>query len=181
MVAGFGTVVATPSTTAAPAPAASRCGPLDVAFALDDTGSTGGTIATIKTGVNSIVNDVVAASGGDHQLGLVTFEDTVSVVNDPAPGNAGPVVHHVTDVLAASAGGGEPEASDEVVNTTRRPTAGSSRTRTGRCGAARTPRCARRRRTAHRGGGGIDSMPGACSGHTSSTGHGAWSTTKRVA
>lgn len=117
VVAGFGTVVATPSTTAAPAPAASRCGPLDVVFVLDDTGSMGGTIANIKTGVNSIVNDVVAASGGDYQLGLVTFKDTVSVVNDLAPGNAGPVVNHVTNVLAASAGGGEPEASDEAVNT----------------------------------------------------------------
>jgi len=35
------------------APAPSRCGPLDVAFVLDDTGSMGGTIANIKTGITS--------------------------------------------------------------------------------------------------------------------------------
>jgi hypothetical protein len=86
-VALLGTVTSNPAT-AAPTPAPSRCGPLDVAFVLDDTGSMGGTIANIKTGINSIVNDVVTASGGDYQFGLVTFKDTVRVVNDLAPGNA---------------------------------------------------------------------------------------------
>ncbi|MET1074237.1 MAG: vWA domain-containing protein [Umezawaea sp.] len=104
-------------TAAAPAPAASKCGPLDVAFVLDDTGSMGGTIANLKTGINSIVNDVVTASGGDYQLGLVTFKDNVTVVNDLAPGNAAAVTNYVTNTLAAGGGGGEPEASDEAVNT----------------------------------------------------------------
>src|SRR3712207_1532289 len=49
----------TPAAVAAPAPVASRCGPLDVVFVLDDTGSMGGAIGNLKTGVNAIVNDVV--------------------------------------------------------------------------------------------------------------------------
>ncbi|MFD9741005.1 vWA domain-containing protein [Umezawaea sp. NPDC059074] len=116
-LAVLGTVTLTPATTAAPAPAPSRCGPLDVAFVLDDTGSMGGTITNLKAGINSIVNDVVTASGGDYQFGLVTFKDTVNVVNDLAPGNAAAVTNYVTNTLAAGGGGGEPEASDEAVNT----------------------------------------------------------------
>ncbi|MFD1148562.1 vWA domain-containing protein [Saccharothrix hoggarensis] len=107
-----------PAATAAPAPAAaSRCGPLDVTFVLDDTGSMGGAITNLKAGINSIVNDVVTASGGDYQLGLVTFKDNVSVHSDLAPGNAAAVTNHVTNTLAAGAGSGEPEASDEALNT----------------------------------------------------------------
>ncbi|MGW4112738.1 vWA domain-containing protein [Actinosynnema sp. NPDC004786] len=107
----------TPSAVAAPAPVASKCGPLDVVFVLDDTGSMGGAIGNLKTGVNAIVNDVVTASGGDYQLGLVTFKDNVTVHSDLAPGNAGPVTNYITNTLAAGGGGGEPEASDEALNT----------------------------------------------------------------
>ncbi|GAA1303330.1 vWA domain-containing protein [Saccharothrix xinjiangensis] len=102
---------------AAAAPVASRCGPLDVVFVLDDTGSMGGAIANLKTGVNAIVDDVVSASGGDYQLGLVTFKDDVTVHSDLAPGNAAAVTGYVTNTLAAGAGGSEPEASDEALNT----------------------------------------------------------------
>ncbi|WP_367130920.1 vWA domain-containing protein [Saccharothrix sp. HUAS TT1] len=103
---------------AAPAPAAvSKCGPLDVAFVLDDTGSMGGAIANLKTGINAIVNDVVTASGGDYQLGLVTFKDNVTVHNNLAPGNAAAVTNYITNTLAAGGGSGEPEASDEALNT----------------------------------------------------------------
>ncbi|MFC6090283.1 vWA domain-containing protein [Saccharothrix lopnurensis] len=111
------TVQFTSPAVAAPAPASSPCGPLDVAFVLDDTGSMGGAIANLKTGVNSIVNDVVAASGGDYQLGLVTFKDNVTVHQDLAPGNAAAVTNYVTNTLAPGAGNNEPEASDEALNT----------------------------------------------------------------
>ncbi len=107
----------TSPVVAAPAPAASPCGPLDVAFVLDDTGSMGGAIANLKTGINAIVNDVVAASGGDYRLGLVTFKDDITVHNALAPGNAAAVTNYVANTLAASAGAGEPEASDEALNT----------------------------------------------------------------
>ncbi|WP_053715881.1 vWA domain-containing protein [Saccharothrix sp. NRRL B-16348] len=107
----------TSPAVAAPAPAASPCGPLDVAFVLDDTGSMGGAITNLKTGINAIVNDVVTASGGDYRLGLVTFKDNITVHNTLAPGNAAAVTGYVTNTLAASAGGSEPEASDEALNT----------------------------------------------------------------
>ena len=107
----------TSPAVAAPAPAASPCGPLDVAFVLDDTGSMGGAIANLKTGINAIVNDVVTASGGDYRLGLVTFKDDITVHNALAPGNAAAVTAYVTNTLAAGAGGSEPEASDEALNT----------------------------------------------------------------
>ncbi|ONI81789.1 VWA domain-containing protein [Saccharothrix sp. ALI-22-I] len=111
-----------PAVSAAPAPAPApaaetRCGPLDVAFVLDDTGSMGGTINNLKAGVNSIVNDVVTASGGDYQLALVTFKDNITIHNNLAPGNAGPVTNYITNTLAASGGSNEPEASDEALNT----------------------------------------------------------------
>ncbi|QFZ16393.1 vWA domain-containing protein [Saccharothrix syringae] len=108
-------VQAAPAAVAAPA--ASRCGPLDVAFVLDDTGSMGGAIANLKTGITSIVNDVVAASGGDYRLGLVTFKDNIGVHAPLTAGNAAQVTNYVTNVLAAAGGGGEPEASDEALNT----------------------------------------------------------------
>ncbi|WP_447005329.1 vWA domain-containing protein [Saccharothrix isguenensis] len=117
------TVQATPAALAAPAPspspaqAVSRCGPLDVTFVLDDTGSMGGAITNLKAGINSIVNDVVVASGGDYQFGLVTFKDDITVHANLAPGNAAPVTNYITNTLAASAGNGEPEASDEALNT----------------------------------------------------------------
>lgn len=109
--------VVQPIPAAVGAPAPSRCGPLDVTFVLDDTGSMGGTINNLKAGINSIVNDVVTASAGDYQLGLVTFKDNITVVNNLAPGNAGPVTNYITNTLAAGGGSGEPEASDEAVNT----------------------------------------------------------------
>ncbi|ACU34344.1 vWA domain-containing protein [Actinosynnema mirum] len=111
---------------AAAAPAASRCGPMDVVFALDDTGSMGGALNNIKTSINAVVGDVVSASGGDYRLGLVTFKDSINVVTGLAAGNAGTVTGYVTNVLAASGGGGEPEASDEALRTavSLRPAAG---------------------------------------------------------
>jgi len=91
------------------------CGPMDVAFVIDTTGSMGGAIGNVKTEVASIVADITTASGGDFQLGLVTFKDDVSVVDDLALG-AGTVPADILG-LSASGGGGEPEASDEALNT----------------------------------------------------------------
>jgi len=62
------------------------CGPMDVVFVVDDTGSMGGAIANIKAGISSIAGDVVAASGGDYQMGLVSFKDNVQTDVDLAAG-----------------------------------------------------------------------------------------------
>ncbi|MEU5694709.1 vWA domain-containing protein [Actinosynnema sp. NPDC020468] len=125
------------AVAAAPAPAApSRCGPLDVAFVIDDTGSMGGAITNLKSGINTIINDVQVNSGGDYQLGLITFKDNVTVKNNLAPGNAGPVTTSV-NALAASGGGNEPEASDESVNTAVNSLPAASRPQVGNFGGWR--------------------------------------------
>ena len=55
------------------------CGPMDIAIALDDTGSMGGAIENVKTELPSIINDARIASGDDLRLGYVTFKDNVTV------------------------------------------------------------------------------------------------------
>ncbi|MGW3966694.1 vWA domain-containing protein [Amycolatopsis sp. NPDC005003] len=99
----------------APAPN-SRCGPLDVTFVVDDTGSMGPALTNIKSELGNIATAVQANSGNDYQLGLVTFKDDVTVRTDLAPLNLAAVSPQIT-ALTAAGGAGEPEASDEAVNT----------------------------------------------------------------
>src|SRR4030042_1754679 len=79
------------------------CGPMDVVFLIDDTGSMGGSIAAVQAAVGSIISDINTASGGDFQLGLVTFKDNVVVLDDLASGNTASVQ---ANILALAAGGG---------------------------------------------------------------------------
>ncbi len=109
------TQVVTPAG-AAPLPPPTKCGPLDVAFVVDDTGSMGGAINNLKSGINAIAQEVETLSGFNYQLSLVTFKDNVTVVNNFAPGNKTAVIAGV-NALAASGGNNEPEASDEALNT----------------------------------------------------------------
>ena len=94
----------------------SVCGPMDVAIALDDTGSMGGAIDSIKTELSNITQQAQNASGGDLRMGFVTFKDDVTVHN--------PLTENITaveeSINSSSAGGGAggPEASDEAKNTT---------------------------------------------------------------
>ncbi|WP_026316042.1 vWA domain-containing protein [Actinokineospora enzanensis] len=97
-------------------PKTGPCGPMDVTFVIDDTGSMGGAIANIKTGINAIIGDVASLSGGDFKLGLVSFKDNVRVINDLAAGNQAAVTTAVNGLVAAGGGAG-PEASDEALNT----------------------------------------------------------------
>ncbi|GGS15082.1 vWA domain-containing protein [Actinokineospora fastidiosa] len=106
-----------PAMSAAAAPAAaSPCGPMDVTIVLDTTGSMGGALTNVQSGLNSILSDVVALSGGDYKLGLVSFKDTVSVHVDLAAGNQAAVAAQL-GALTATGGSAEPEASDEALNT----------------------------------------------------------------
>lgn len=98
------------------AQAAPFCGPMDVVFVVDDTGSMDGAIANVKAGISSIAADVVAASGGDYQMGLVSFKDNVQTDVDLAAGNEAAVQAGIT-ALVASAGAGGPEASDAALDT----------------------------------------------------------------
>jgi uncharacterized protein YegL len=92
------------------------CGPMDVVFVVDTTGSMGGAIDSVKTDLNTIVNQISDASGGDFQLGLVRFDTAVIVESDLATGNTDAFKAKI-NLLVASGGVGEPEASDEALNT----------------------------------------------------------------
>jgi hypothetical protein len=95
---------------------AQDCGCMDVVFAIDLTGSMSGAINNVKAGAAGIVDDIVTASTGDYQLGVVGFKDIVGVGVDLAPGNAAAVEAFIL-ALTASGGAGLPEASDEALNT----------------------------------------------------------------
>jgi hypothetical protein len=92
------------------------CGPMDVAFVIDDTGSMGGAIDNVKAEAASLLAQIDAASGGDDQLALVTFKDTVSVLQDLAAGNEAAVSAGIAGLVALG-GAFLPEASDEALNT----------------------------------------------------------------
>lgn len=104
-----------PVGAAAPAPA-SQCGPMDVAIVLDTTGSMYSALNNVQTGLAAILSDVVALSGGDYKLALVSFEDNVTVNVDLAAGNQA-AVSAALAALTVGGGAGEPEASDEALNT----------------------------------------------------------------
>ena len=57
------------------------CGPMDVTFAVDDTGSMGGAIDNVKSELPAIITQANSVSGGDLRLGLITFEDDVNILH----------------------------------------------------------------------------------------------------
>ncbi|MBB5956636.1 hypothetical protein FHS29_003222 [Saccharothrix tamanrassetensis] len=105
-----------PAAAAPLPPAPRKCGPIDVSFIVDDTGSMGGAINNLKAGINAIAQEVENQAGTDYQLSLVKFKDNITVVNNFAPANKLAIFAGV-NALAAGGGSGEPEASDEALNT----------------------------------------------------------------
>ncbi|HUF18548.1 MAG TPA: vWA domain-containing protein, partial [Thermoanaerobaculia bacterium] len=103
-----------------------QCGPLDVVFVVDTTGSMGGAIENVKAELPAIIAQIESASGGDFRLGLVEFKDDVVVRNDLAAGNSESVRNNILG-LSASGGSGEPEASDEALKTVIQGLAASAR------------------------------------------------------
>src|ERR671926_339102 len=91
------------------------CGPMDVAIALDDTGSMGGAINSIKSELPVIISQAQTASGGDLQLGYLTFKDNV-IVHNQLSTNLAAVSSSISSTFA-SGGNGAPEASD-IANST---------------------------------------------------------------
>jgi uncharacterized protein YegL len=102
---------------AAPAQADGGCGPLDVALAVDTTGSTVGALQNVKNGLEQILDEVDRDSAGDYHLALVTFDDSVYVRPPFAPANRAAIAAQVATLVANGGGTGEPEASDEALNT----------------------------------------------------------------
>ncbi|MBA4181645.1 MAG: hypothetical protein C0506_13725, partial [Anaerolinea sp.] len=92
------------------------CGPMDVAFIIDDTGSMGGALSNVNSELASILGDIATASGNDYRLALVSFKDNITVRDNFAANNAAVVGPHIT-ALFPFGGSGEPEASDEALNT----------------------------------------------------------------
>ncbi|MGX7825941.1 vWA domain-containing protein [Actinokineospora sp. 24-640] len=90
---------------------------MDVAIVLDTTGSMGGALSNVQSGLTAILSDVASLSGGDYKLALVSFRDNVTVNVDLAAGNQA-AVSAALAALSAGGGNGEPEASDEALNTT---------------------------------------------------------------
>ncbi|GHG61891.1 hypothetical protein GCM10012319_00150 [Comamonas sp. KCTC 72670] len=93
-----------------------ECGPLDVVFAIDDTGSMGGSLNAIKASFLNLLSQIQASSNGDYRLGLVTFKDDVTVRVDLGAGNDALMNAEINN-LTAFGGAREPEASDEALNT----------------------------------------------------------------
>ena len=116
LLVGFLLVTAGPGAAAPRHARVPSCGPLDVAYVIDDTGSMGGAIADVQSGAARQVSLIKAGSHNDYQLSLVTFKDFV-VVHDDLALRDGPAV--VNDILGlvATGGGNTPEASDEALNT----------------------------------------------------------------
>lgn len=86
------------------------CGPMDLVFVVDDTGSMGGAIANIKADLATIIADANVASGGDLNLALTSFKDAPQTDADLVSSEA--VVSAAITALVASGGAGGPEASD---------------------------------------------------------------------
>jgi len=110
------TATSTPTATPTAVVTPGSCAPADVVFLIDDTGSMGGAIDNVKSEAANLISSINSAANGDVQLGLMTFKDAVTVVDDLAPGNASTVQSHLL-ALFASVGAGAPEASDEALNT----------------------------------------------------------------
>ena len=113
--------------------AQAQCGPMDVVFVVDTTGSMGGVLKNVTDGLPSIITQVQGASGGDYRLGLLEFGTQVHVIDDMAAGNTDKIKK---DIAALTAGGGanEPEASDEAIRTVVESLKASARPST--CGGA---------------------------------------------
>ena len=91
------------------------CGPMDVTFAVDDTGSMGGAIDNVKSELPAIITQANSVSGGDLRLGLITFEDDVNILHKLTFDI--PLVTGGINSMVASGGADPPEASDIAKDT----------------------------------------------------------------
>lgn len=96
---------------------AQTCGPMDVVFVVDNTGSMGNVIAEVQAQVNSIADTVTTSSGGDFQFGLVIAPaNNVHVLLDLAPNNRQALTEAVGKMVTQGSCG-EPAEWDEGLNT----------------------------------------------------------------
>ncbi|MCZ7393613.1 MAG: SpaA isopeptide-forming pilin-related protein [Candidatus Methanoperedens sp.] len=107
------------SVVGAASTSSGTCGPIDLAVVLDDTGTMGGAISNIVSELPSITSAVDSASGGDVNIGFVTFRDTVEVKEPLTPKSLGGETTFSSLISSefASGGGDLAEPSDEAKNT----------------------------------------------------------------
>jgi len=90
-----------------------ECDCIDLVLAVDNTGSMNSAIANVKESLPSVIELALARSGNDLRLALVTFKDTVRVVN-PLTSNVESVRTSVSNITT-SGGAALPEASDQAL------------------------------------------------------------------
>jgi hypothetical protein len=96
---------------------AQSCGPMDVVFVVDNTGSMTGVINEIQTQVTLIADAVGSASNQDYQFGLIAHPRNDSVVLLPmSPGNRANFDLAVNQMVTEGSCG-NPAAWDEGLNT----------------------------------------------------------------
>ncbi|MDE3090418.1 MAG: VWA domain-containing protein, partial [Chloroflexota bacterium] len=99
------------------APASGACGPMDVAFVVDHTTSMHDAINNVKTELAGILGNIETVSGNDYRLALVTFGDDITILENFAANNRAPVAQKFKALQDYGGGAGEPEGSDEALNT----------------------------------------------------------------
>ncbi len=113
---------------------AQNCGPMDVTFIIDNSGSMANVIAQVQQQVTKIADAVQTASGGDYQFGLINMPaNDVNVLLDMAPNNRAlldTAVQRMTTVSSSGTGIAYDEGLDTVLNHLG-PRAGSSGQQTG--------------------------------------------------
>lgn len=109
----MGIFQANATCTSAPCPEIGDCGPMDLVFVIDVTGSMQPSIDNVKAELPNIVGAAYAASNGDLRLGLVTFRDNVHTEHN-LTGTLAPVMASI-NALIANGGASLPEASDEAL------------------------------------------------------------------
>jgi hypothetical protein len=97
-----------------------QCGPMDVVFVIDNSGSMQPVIDQVKLEVGKIADAVTTASGGDYQFGLVTMPaNNVNIALDMAPKNRAALdtaVQAMTTDPSNGLGIAYDEALDAVLN-----------------------------------------------------------------
>lgn len=98
---------------------AQSCGPMDVVFVVDETGSMGSVISEIQSQIGLIADEVVKASGNDYAFGLIGMPDNNNdVLLNFTPNNRAELDKAVLLLGTAGGCGGVPydEALDTAVN-----------------------------------------------------------------
>lgn len=104
----------------APAEDERHCGAMDIVVVLDTSGSMSGALLALKFRMGTLMERLVALSDGDLRLGLIGFNDRITVLRDlggpPGPDQIAPFL---VALGSAIAWGGDqvPELSAESLNT----------------------------------------------------------------